>query len=134
MSTFRWLLQVSSPISVILIFDKNYKDRQLIGRIDYLESQLGEVQTSIKSLQASRDHHAVKLVTQNAKLSTQKQEAMSEVESLRVDMLAMEQRMVGLLKEQFGEVNSKFTEMNSTNVTFFQRIEKILDTFFKRSS
>ena len=76
-------------------------------------------------------------MTQNAKLSTQKQEATSEVENLRVDMLAMEQRMVALLNEKFGEVNSGFAELNSTNGTFlsfFQRIEKILDTFFKRSS
>ncbi|KAG2747778.1 hypothetical protein P692DRAFT_20819652 [Suillus brevipes Sb2] len=88
---------------------------QLIGRINHLESQLGEVQSSIKSLQESRNHHAVRLVTQNAKLSTQKQEATSEVENLRVDMLAMEQRMVALLNEKFGEVNSGFAELNSTN-------------------
>lgn len=130
-SMFRWQLPVGSPISVIkLIFDKNYKDRQLLGRIDWLESQLGEVQSSIRSLQTSRDHHAVGLVSQKAKLSAQQQDTISEVESLKVDMLAMEQRLIDLLNEKFGEVNNKIAEMNSSNSTLF---EKIID-LFKRPS
>ncbi|KAG2737638.1 hypothetical protein P692DRAFT_20761253, partial [Suillus brevipes Sb2] len=108
-------------------------NHQLIGRLDYLESQLGEVQLSIKSLQTSKTHHSTRLVSHSGQLSAQNQARISEADSLRIDMGAMEERLVESMLAMEKRLVDRLDRMDSSNGTFFQRIIDSF-SFFKRSS